>query len=77
MPPPFRPAFSVIRFLSISAVPYSYNTLMSKPADLLAYLFEGRPQLLSEALLGWMQASPRFTAFVKPYASVKRCSVIL
>jgi hypothetical protein len=40
---------------------------MSKPADLLAYLFEGQSHLLSAALLQWMEASPRFTAFVETY----------
>jgi hypothetical protein len=40
---------------------------MSKPADLLAYLFEGQPHLLSEPLLRWMEASPRYTAFVETY----------
>jgi hypothetical protein len=40
---------------------------MSKPADLLAYLFEGQPHLLSEPLLRWMEASPRFAAFVETY----------
>jgi hypothetical protein len=40
---------------------------MSKSADLLAYLFEGRSHLLSEPLMGWMGASPRFTAFVEAY----------
>jgi hypothetical protein len=40
---------------------------MSKPADLLAYLFEGQPHLLSEALMRWMEASARFTAFVETY----------
>jgi hypothetical protein len=40
---------------------------MSKPAELLAYLFEGQPHLLSETLMGWMESSPRFTAFVETY----------
>ena len=40
---------------------------MSKPADLLAYLFEGQSHLLSAALMQWMEASPRFTAFVETY----------
>ncbi len=46
---------------------FPYNTAMSKPADLLAYLFEGQPHLLSAPLLQWMEASPRFTAFVEAY----------
>jgi hypothetical protein len=40
---------------------------VSKPADLLIYLFEGQPHLLSEDFMQWMQASPRFTAFVETY----------
>lgn len=40
---------------------------MSKPADLLAYLFEGQPHLLSQVFLQWMETSPRFTAFVEIY----------
>jgi hypothetical protein len=46
---------------------FPYNIAMSKPADLLAYLFEGGPHLLSEDLIRWMQASSRFTAFVETY----------
>jgi hypothetical protein len=46
---------------------FPYNTPMSKPADLLAYLFEGQPHLLSGDLMQWMQTSPRFTAFVETY----------
>lgn len=45
---------------------------MTKAADLSAYLAAGRPPLgaaapLAGALLGWMEASPRFTAFVETY----------
>ncbi len=40
---------------------------MTKPADLLAYLFSGQPHLLSPTLLGWMETSSRFTAFVETY----------
>jgi hypothetical protein len=40
---------------------------VTKPADLIAYLFEGQPHLLSEALMRWMEASARFTAFVETY----------
>jgi hypothetical protein len=46
---------------------FPYNTAMSKLADLLVYLFEGEPHLLSEDLMQWMQASSRFTAFVETY----------
>ena len=40
---------------------------MTKQADLIAYLFEEQPHLLSGALLQWMEASSRFTAFVESY----------
>ncbi len=40
---------------------------MTKQADLIAYVFEGQPHLLSEALMQWMEASARFTAFVETY----------
>jgi hypothetical protein len=40
---------------------------MTKQADLIAHLFEGRRHLLSAELLGWMDSSPRFTSFVDTY----------
>ncbi len=40
---------------------------MTKQADLIAYLFDGQPHLLSNELLEWMDASSRFTAFVETY----------
>ena len=40
---------------------------MTKQADLIAYLFEGQPHLLSGELYQWMEASSRFTAFVETY----------
>jgi hypothetical protein len=43
---------------------------VTKQADLIAYVFEGQPRasdLLSGALRQWMEASPRFTAFVETY----------
>ena len=40
---------------------------MTKPADLIAYLFEGQPHLLSSELYRWMEGSSRFTAFVETY----------
>jgi hypothetical protein len=40
---------------------------VTKQADLIAYLFEEQPHLLSGALLQWMEASSRFTAFVESY----------
>jgi hypothetical protein len=49
-----------------------YNTSMTKQADLIAYLFEGLKQRsdaaqLSGELLGWMNASTRFTTFTDTY----------
>ena len=40
---------------------------MTKQADLIAYVFEGQPKLLSGELSQWMEDSPRFTAFVETY----------
>jgi hypothetical protein len=40
---------------------------VTKQADLIAYLFEGQPHLLSGELMQWMEASSRFTAFVETY----------
>ena len=40
---------------------------MTKPADLIAYLFEGQPHLLASELYRWMEGSSRFTAFVETY----------
>lgn len=43
---------------------------MSKPSDLTAYLFEGQPPHaagLAAELLGWMDDSTRFMAFVETY----------
>jgi hypothetical protein len=40
---------------------------MTQVAELSAYLFEGQPHLLSGALFKWMEASPRYTAFVETY----------
>jgi len=45
----------------------AYNTGVTKQADLIAYLFEGQPHLLSGTLRQWMEASSRFTAFVETY----------
>jgi hypothetical protein len=44
-----------------------YNNLVTKQADLLVYLFSGQPHLLSPTLLGWMETSSRFTAFIETY----------
>jgi hypothetical protein len=46
---------------------FFYNAGMTQQADLVAYLFEGQPGILSDVLFGWMDASPRFTAFVETY----------
>ena len=40
---------------------------MTKQADLIAYVFEGQPHLLSGVLMQWMEASSRFTTFVETY----------
>jgi len=40
---------------------------VTKQADLIAYVFEGQPHLLSGELYQWMVASSRFTAFVETY----------
>ncbi len=40
---------------------------MTKQADLIAYVFEGQPHMLSSELMQWMETSPRFTTFVETY----------
>ena len=40
---------------------------MTKQTDLIAYLFDGQPHLLSAGLLEWMEDAPRFTLFVETY----------
>ena len=40
---------------------------MTKPTNLIAYVFDGQPHLLSEVLRQWMEVSPRFTVFVETY----------
>jgi hypothetical protein len=40
---------------------------VTKQSNLIAYVFEGQPHLLSNELLQWMEASSRFTAFVEAY----------
>jgi len=44
-----------------------YNTGVTKPADLIAYVFDGQSHLLADPLLQWMEASPRVTACVETY----------
>ena len=46
---------------------FPYNTGVTKQTDLIDDLFEAQPHLLSGALLQWMEASSRFTAFVDTY----------
>ena len=46
---------------------FLYNAGVTKQADLIAYVFEGQPHLLSGELYQWMVASSRFTAFVETY----------
>jgi hypothetical protein len=40
---------------------------VTKRSDLIDYVFEGQPHLLSGALAQWMEASTRFTSFVETY----------
>ena len=40
---------------------------MTKQSDLILYLFDGQAHSLSAELLGWMDTSTRFTAFVDTY----------
>ena len=46
---------------------FLYNAGVTKQADLIAYVFEGQPHLLSGELYQWMDTSSRFTAFVETY----------
>jgi len=50
---------------------------MTKQADLMAYVFEGQPHLLSDEIYRWMDISPRFTAFVETYRDKIRKKVRL
>jgi hypothetical protein len=40
---------------------------MTKQADMLAYVCDDQPHLLSGVLMQWMEVSPRFTVFVENY----------
>ena len=40
---------------------------MTKQSDLITHVFDGQPHQLSGTLALWMEASPRFTAFVDTY----------
>ena len=46
---------------------FPYNRDVTKQTDLVAYVFDEQPHLLSGTLLQWMEASSRFTAFVELY----------
>lgn len=50
---------------------------MTKQADLVAYVFEGQPHLLSRELSLWMEDSARFTTFVETYRDKIRKKVRL
>ncbi len=50
---------------------------MTKQADLIAYLFEGQPHVLSLTLMQWMDVSSRFTAFVETYSDKVRKKIRL
>ena len=41
--------------------------MVTKPDDLIAYLFDRQPHVLSSELARWMDASARFAAFVENY----------
>jgi hypothetical protein len=40
---------------------------VTKQAELVEYVFDGQPHPLSGVLLGWMESSARFTAFLETY----------
>lgn len=50
---------------------------MTRQAGLTAYVFEGQPHPLAEALTQWMEASARFTTFVETYRDKIRKKVRL
>ena len=54
-----------------------YNKPVTKQTNLIAYLFDDQPHLLSPALLQWMDASPRFTLFVETYRDKMRKKIRL
>ena len=57
---------------------FPYNIGVTKQqADLIAYVFEGQPHLLSGELTRWMEDSPRFTAFVETYRDKVRKKIRL
>jgi hypothetical protein len=50
---------------------------VTRQADLIAYVFDEQPHLLSGALMEWLEASPRFTAFVETYRAKIRKKIRL
>lgn len=44
-----------------------YNSSVTKSDELIDYLFTGQAHPLAGELTGWMQASPRFSAFLEVY----------
>jgi hypothetical protein len=44
-----------------------YNTVVSKHADTIGYLFDNKSNLLAKELLEWIEGSPRFAAFAETY----------
>lgn len=50
---------------------------MAKADDLIAYLFERQPHVLSGTLMQWLQVSTRFTAFVETYRDKVRKKIRL
>lgn len=63
---PFRSVSVVLTARSVDSLS-GYNVPMSRQSDLNAYVFDGAPHFLSAQLMEWMEASPRFTAFVETY----------
>jgi hypothetical protein len=53
--------------VGVQRICFLYNTRVTKQTDLIAYLFEGQPHLLSGELYRWMDSSSRFTIFVETY----------
>ncbi len=64
-------------FRRVTECPCPYNTGVPKQADLIAYVFEGQPHLLSRALVQWMEASARVTTFIETYRDKIRKKVHL
>ncbi len=54
---------------------FGYYTYMTRAADLAAYVFDGRPQLLTPSLQAWMEENPRFADFIDTYRDKVRKKV--